>query len=180
MDDNELITGLKNKNQKAIEYIFNSYNKILFKFVQGIINNKEEADDIVAECFIKLFGEEHDFERHSDISHFLYETAKNDCLDYLMYMKEKTTLHEKIIYLLQNDDNFFQSKIAKTEVLRLIMSEVECLPPLRKEICKLIFVNGLSIFEIATRLNITIDTVRVQKAKAFASIRTFFLKDELL
>jgi RNA polymerase sigma factor (sigma-70 family) len=62
----------------------------------------------------------------------------------------------------------------------MILDEVEQLPQIRKKIFKLIFVEGLTTGEIAEQLGITVDTVRVQKARALNSIRTTILKNGLL
>ena len=58
--------------------------------------------------------------------------------------------------------------------------KVENLPPIRRKIFKMIYLEDLSIFEIATKLNITVDTVRVQKARALHGLRTAILKKGIL
>lgn len=180
MNDHELLVAFKNGDHAAIEHVYIFHYRALCYFARGFVNNKEEAEDIVVETFIKLMRKQKDFDTLSDIQGFLYTATKNHCLDYLKHVKRKTASHKEIIYLLEKDENFIQAKIIKTELLKMIMAEAERLPPVRKKIFKLIFEEGLNTGEIAKQLNISVDTVRVQKAKAIASLRSAFLKDKLL
>ncbi len=180
MNDHELMVAFKNGNQAAIDYIYTSNYRQLCYFARGFVNNKEEAEDIVVETFIKLLKKRNDFDTLTNIKGFLYTATRNACLDFLKHVKRKTESHKEIIYLMQKDEDFIQSRIIKAELLRLILDEVEHLPVIRKKIFKMIFIEEMSTAEIAEKLGITIDTVRVQKARAIASIRTAILKDKLL
>jgi len=185
MDTNEfsnqdLIAAFKKGDQEAINSIYRNNFRQLCYFARGLINNKEEAEDIVVETFIKLLRKRNDFDTLTNIQGFLYTATRNACLDFLKHVQRKTASHKEIIYLMEKDEDFIQSKIVKAELLKLILDEVEHLPVIRKKIFKLIFVEELSTAEIAEKLNITVDTVRVQKARALHSIRTAVLKKGLL
>jgi len=88
--------------------------------------------------------------------------------------------NEELFYLAENSEAFIQSRMAKAEVLQAILYEVETLPPVRRQIFKMIYLDDLSTNEIAQQLNITADTVRVQKARALNSLRTQVLKKGLM
>jgi len=178
--NDDLIAGFKNGDQEAFNCIYKTHFRPLCYFARGLIYNKEEAEDIVVETFIKLLRKRNDFDALHSIKGFLYTATRNACLDFLKHVKRKTASHKEIIYLVEKDEDFIQSKIIKAELLQLILNEVEQLPDIRKKIFKLIFIEGLSTAEIAETLDITVDTVRVQKARALHSIRTAILKKGLL
>ena len=180
MNDNELLVAFRNGDEDAINRIYRAYYRPLCYFARGFINNKEEAEDIVIDTFIKLLRKRNDFDELTKIKAFLYKATRNACLDFLKHIKRKTASHEEIIHLMQQDEDFIQSKIIKAEFFKLIIDEVERLPPIRKKIFKMIFIEELSTAEIAEKLGITVDTVRVQKARAIDSLRSVFLKDKLL
>ncbi|HEX2628794.1 MAG TPA: sigma factor-like helix-turn-helix DNA-binding protein, partial [Chitinophagaceae bacterium] len=94
--------------------------------------------------------------------------------------QRKQASHQEIQYLEQDSEDYIQSRIIKAELLQKIMFEVEALPPIRRKIFKMIYLEDLSIFEIATRLNISVDTVRVQKARALHFIRSTVLRKGML
>src|SRR5258706_7175880 len=180
MNDHDLLLALKNGDRAAIKQIYTSYHKPLSYFASGFVKNKKRTEYIVVEIFIKLLRDRNKIERIEEINGFLYTATKNRCLDYLKHLRRKTTSHKEIILLMENDEAYIQSRITKAELLRSVLKEVENLPALQKKIFTLIFVDGLNTSKVAERLNITIDTVRVQKAKAIASLHSTFLKDKLL
>jgi RNA polymerase sigma-70 factor (ECF subfamily) len=180
LSNEDIITGFKNGEEQAINYIYNTHFRPLCYFARGLINNKEEAEDIVVETFIKLLRKRNDFDELTGIKKFLYTVTRNACFDFLKHVQRKTASHKEIMHLMDKDEDFIQSRIIKAELLQLILNEVEQLPDIRKKIFKLIFVEGLTTAEIAETLDITVDTVRVQKSRALHSIRTAILKKGLL
>jgi RNA polymerase sigma-70 factor (ECF subfamily) len=180
MEDKQIIEGFKNNDSEAIQFIYKAHYRPLCYFAKSLVQNKEEAQDIVCESFIKLMRKRNDFETSTDIRGFLYKVTRNACLDYIKHIRRATASHKEIIHLAHTDENFIESKIMKAELLGLIISEIENLPRIRRDIFKMIFLEGLSTSKIAEQLGITVDTVRVQKARAIHAIRTTLLKDKLL
>ena len=177
---NDIISAFRQGDQEAINVVYHAHFRPLCYFARNLVNNKEEAEDIVVETFIKLLRKRNDFDSVIKIKGFLYAVTRNACLDFLKHSRRKTASHKEIIYLMEKDEDFVQSRMIKAELLNTILEEVENLPPVRRNIFKLIFVEELSTAEIAEKLDITIDTVRVQKARALHSIRANILKKGLL
>jgi RNA polymerase sigma-70 factor (ECF subfamily) len=175
-----IIRGLKKRHSHALNYIFKRHYKPLCYFAWQLTGNKPEAEDIAGEVFIKLWRRHNDFNSLQNIKAFLYIATRNACFDYLKHVQRKNASHEELFYLAENSEEFIQSRMAKAEVLQAILYEVETLPPVRRQIFKMIYLDDLSTNEIAQQLNITADTVRVQKARALNSLRTQVLKKGLM
>ena len=175
-----IIRGLKKRHSHALNYIFKRHYKPLCYFAWQLTGNKPEAEDIAGEVFIKLWRRHNDFNSLQNIKAFLYIATRNACFDYLKHVQRKNASHEELLYLAENSEEFIQSRMAKAEVLQAILYEVETLPPVRRQIFKMIYLQDLSTNEIAQQLNITADTVRVQKARALNSLRTQVLKKGLM
>lgn len=176
----DLVAAFRRGDEAAINHIYKMHYRPLCYFARGLINNKEEAEDIVVETFIKLLRKRKDFDKQSDIQGFLYTATRHACLDFLKHVHRKTASLKEIIYLMEKDEDYIQSRIFKAELLKMILKEVEHQPPIRKKIFKLIFVEGLNNADIARKLDITVDTVRVQKSRALQALRSVLLKNELL
>ncbi len=174
-----IIRGLKKRHTHAINYLFKRHYKPLCYFAWQLTGNKGEAEDIAGDVFLKLWRKHNDFETLRNIKAFLYIATRNACFDYLKHMQRKNASHEELLYLAETSEDIIQSHIIKSEILRNILFEVETLPPVRKQIFKLIYLENLTTSEIAQKLNITTDTVRVQKARALNLLRTQLLKKGL-
>lgn len=178
--EKEIIALLKEGDERAMKPIFNSLNKGLCSYANKIVHNKEEAEDIVAKAFIKLWEKRTGFEAFSSIRSFMYVVIKNDSINYLRHIKCRNSSHEEILHLYKKDENYIENNIIKAELLRIIFKEAESLPPDRRRIFKMIFLYDLDIFEIARKLNITADTVRVQKARSIKRLREILLRKGII
>ena len=175
-----IIGGLKKRHPHAMTYLFKRYYKPLCYFAWQLMGNKAEAEDIAGESFMKLWRKHNDFDSIRNVRAFLYIATRNASFDYLKHIQRKNTSHEELLYLAENSEEYIQSRMARAEILQLILYEVETLPPVRRQIFKMIYLEGLSTSQIAQQLNITADTVRVQKARAINLLRTQVLKKGLV
>ncbi len=178
--ERDIIVRLKKGDQRAMAPLFKLYHKSLCYFARQLVDNEGQAEDIVADAFVKLSQKNADFENFASIRAFMYVTIRNSCCNYLKHIQRRTASHKEILHPAEKDENYIESKMIKADLLQVILQEVESLPPIRRKIFKMIYLEDLSIFEIATKLNITVDTVRVQKARALHGLRTAILKKGIL
>jgi len=144
------------------------------------VDNQLEAEDIVAESFIKLWHKHNDFETLTNIKAFLFITTKNSCLNYIKKIERQTSIHEQ----LQREGVSFEEDInfaeIEAEMLQQLYTEIERLPRKCKNIFKLIYLEGLKTDEIAQRLEISNKTVLNQKLRAIQLLRSALFKKNLL
>jgi len=177
--EQDIIVRLNKGDKEAMKHIFNLYHKSLYHFAKQIINSSEQTEEIVADAFSKLWQKNTDFNELPAIKLFLYVIVGSSCMDYLAHLHEEEQSHQSILELVEKDEDYIESKMIKAELLEILSQEIERLPLIRQKIFKMSFLDGLNVFEIAERLQMTIDSVRVQKAKAMHSIRSLMLKENI-
>ena len=98
MDKEELniIPAFKQKDAKAFACIFKLHRKALVYFAEKILGIREEAEDIVADSFMKLWAKHADFESLPQIKSFLYVVTRNSCLNFLKYAKRVSALQKEL------------------------------------------------------------------------------------
>lgn len=133
---------------------------MLIHFALKIVGNYQEAEDIVSEAFLKLW--EADGGEYPKT--FLSRVVKNKCIDYL---RHKITVEEADIKI----EEFVDAKEILSDLVELYVKRIEQMPPMRRKIFKMIFFDELKTSEIAYLLNISVNTVRVQKAEALDFLR---------
>jgi RNA polymerase sigma-70 factor (family 1) len=168
-----LINSLHNGDEKVLSVIFEQFHTGLLYFAMNYVTNSHEAEDVVAETFITLWRKKKDFEKLAAIKSFLYTAVRNACINKLKQRKRHANSHKEIEYLSEKWEEVYPAQIIKAELMQQIWLDIEKLPPIRRKIFKMIYLEGLSIFEIATILGISVDTVRVQKARALHTLRSF-------
>lgn len=153
--------------KKTFQDLFHDLYPSLCLFANKYLNNKAEAEDIAQESFVELWKQKSKFETVSHIKSFLYLSIKNKCINALKHNKVKN----KYIGSLSLDHvSFFEEQVIKTEVIHEINKAVNNLSKQRKEII-LLAMQGLKNVEIAEELDISINTVKLQKKIAYKLLR---------
>lgn len=173
--DNSIITEFQEGKEFALNQVYQSLYRPLCYFADKLVENKEQAEDIVTESFMKVWEKRRDFDSLPKIKAFLYISVRNACLNYLKHAKTQLRSYKEIKYLGQNEESVINEAI-ETEVLNAIFEEIERLPAQCKEIFKLLFFKGMSTAAIAEQMNLSVQTVRNQKSKALDMLRMALLK----
>jgi RNA polymerase sigma-70 factor (ECF subfamily) len=165
------IKELFQNNPAALQYLYELHHTSLLYFAFCMIGNKEQAEDIVAEVFIRLWNKRSTFTDFANIRAWLFTVTRNDCLNWLKHNRRKTAAQKELLYMVEKDEDKIHSELIRAELLQFIIHQVQKLPPRTKKIFELLFFEGLSTAETALKLKITVDTVRVQKARGIHALR---------
>ena len=157
----------KRGKPRAFELIFNKHYAALCYFANDFLLDRDAAEDVVSEVFIKLWTMRDDFENVRAIKSFLYVSAKNACLNYIRRSRIIDTHKRKVIpdLLLEEQNDIVMSKIFEAEVLREVFSTIESLPTQCRRVLRL-SLQGLSTEDIATTMGLSAQTVRNTKVRA--------------
>lgn len=177
LSEQYLIESIKKGDQKSFEFLFKSYYSDLCKYARNIVHNETTAEDLVMDIFVKIWEAESKLGISSSLSGYLYQSVHNHCLNYLTRRhKQFSELNAETIKLLNTlispDASFDPSEgINLAELSNRIEQSIEHLP----EGCRKIFIlsrtEELSHKEIAQRLGISENTVKVQIYRALIKLR---------
>ena len=53
MTQDELLVLIHKKDEKAFTYLYDMYSKSLFSVINVLVKNREEAEDVLQEVFVK-------------------------------------------------------------------------------------------------------------------------------
>src|SRR5579884_771980 len=85
-NEEELLAGLRRNEQWACTCLLKRFARRFFKLARQMVNNDEEAEEIVQESFIQACDHIANFEGKSSISTWLYRIVSNAAL---MYRRRK-------------------------------------------------------------------------------------------
>lgn len=154
-------------NDECLEFkeFFEKYFPSLCLFAGNLIKDSNQAKDIVQEVFIKAWDSDYNFESDKAFRAFLYLSTKNRCIDYLRRRK-----HTNLDIVIKEIDNNYLDEIVREEVFRMLDIIIEQLPDQKKKIIEL-SLKGMGNLEISRELNISVNTVKTHKLKAYNTIR---------
>src|ERR1700712_4530365 len=140
-------------DQHAFAQLYISTMPFLLQFANSIIKNKELAEEIVSDVFIKIWQKRNNLTQVGNFKLYLYISTKNTALNYLSrhFRKETISLDEMSLNIKTNPYNPKQLIITKKAVKK-IDAEIQKLPTRCKIIFKLVKEDGLKYNDIASLL----------------------------
>ena len=167
--DTEFIKHINAGDKKAFGQIFDEYFNALCAFSYRYVPDRSEVEDIIQEVFIAFWKYNKEFNNINAVKAFLYTSARNKCLNYLKHLDVRKKHQSALIYELESEQ-FFKNHVIEEEAFNQLYSEIAKLPESAQKIM-ILAIKGLKNNEIATELNISINTVKTQKKIAYAKLK---------
>lgn len=173
----------EHNDQQAFGRLYMAYMHHLLQFAHSIIKNKELAEEIVSDVFVKIWQTRKNIATIDNFKLYLYISVKNTSLNYLSrhFRKEIVSLDEISMNVPLTGYNPEQLLIT-SEAVKRIETEIAKLPPRCRLIFKLVKEDRLKYNDIAKLLNISVKTIDNQMAiavKKISSAINFELSKEL-
>lgn len=169
-DESKLIDCLKQGNEAAFDFVIKKYSKNLFAYALSLIHDHDMAKDIVQNVFFNTWRYRKRLKNTHSIKSFLLKSIYNEFIN--TYNKNRRIMPLQQAYY---ENLFVVVKEIENETLQeriLILNKaIEKLPPKTRKIFLLSKKEGLTNFEVAEFLNISIKTVESQITKAFKILR---------
>jgi RNA polymerase sigma-70 factor, ECF subfamily len=124
-----------------------------------MVNDKMITEDIVQNVFIKLYENMENIREKEFVVSWIYATARNEIFNFLRKKRrniENDLKDENELYSEQNVVLEYEN----TELRKIIMNELDVMPPEQKEVYLLKEYSGLSYKEIAEIQNIDEELVK--------------------
>ncbi len=112
MNDGELLNRLKAREQEALRIAVDKYSSMVYKVALGFTHDKQEADDIVQEVFIKLWENAPKLElRDTKLSTWLYRVTLNYAINLTRRNKFKSLFEDLSQFTRKSDDGTIEFQI---------------------------------------------------------------------
>lgn len=152
---------------EGFERIFKENYQPLFRYVNGIVKNDAQAQDVLSDLFLNLWQQK-DKLQINDLKPYLFRSAKYGALKSLSPRQQTTELPEDIYDIPSDTFNPFEKFVAKQSI-RIVEDLISKLSPLRKEIIELRLL-GLKYAEIAETLQISEKKVEYNMREAIEQL----------
>lgn len=167
----DYIRSFQNGEEKGFNFFFRQYYAALSYYSFQIIKDKADAEEIASEALMKIWERRSNFDNLPAIRSFLYTTTRNASLNYLR-SQERSEQRLKIVeYVSDKKEKDAFERMAETETYREIFIALNSLPPQCRKIFSMLFIEGKEYQQIADELNLTVATIRSQKARAIVLIK---------
>lgn len=126
----------------------------VYRVCLSIIGNKQDAEDATQSVFIKLMTNNKAFADTEHEKAWLITTARNQCRDmHRKWWKKRIANLDSYSFIGQSDAGYRQSEIAE---------ELRKLPAMQRLILYLYYYEGYKVAEIASMLDLKLNTVKTK------------------
>ncbi|WP_228098685.1 RNA polymerase sigma factor [Pedobacter sp. MC2016-24] len=171
INDYELLSLFKTGNDRAFKLIYERYWQLLYVAACKILNDEEEAKDVVQDVFISFFNKGPSLEINVSISVYLYSAVRYKVFDYISRKKVRDHYMDSVEQFISAGNYSSDTALIEKEINAEIEKEIQNLPQKMKEIFELSRRDQLSHKEIADLLNISDKTVKKQINNAIKLIK---------
>ena len=173
MIENDLfVYKVNQKNDQAWQELYQKFYPALCNYCMKIVKDPDIAEDIVQECYIRLWDSSVRFPDIQRLTGYLYRSVYTRSLNLI---RDKGT--SELFYQRWGDERLSEENndsaielAVEEDVVKKIYRVVNELPQQQRQIL-LMSLEGKTVKEIAEILNISENTVKTQKKRAYLDIR---------
>lgn len=174
--DKLLFNRIAAGDAKAFAEIFNVYAPKLAINVSKLLHSDQWTQEVVQDVFVKLWAVRETLTRIDSPADYLYRMSANRVHDYLRKQERAIKLQYYLDCNSRDLTNNTQEKLDLRFSQQLFSEAVQLLPPQRALIFRLRHEEGLGYDEIATRLNLSRNTVRNHLGLALKQMREYLIR----
>jgi RNA polymerase sigma-70 factor (family 1) len=164
--EGNLWEDLRSGNEKAFEYLFDQYWSSLFRYAYSILEDENEAEDLVQELFLDIWEKrEVQLPIRTEWKVFLFSCLKKKILKTFRSQGIRKKHLEQLVHQIEKSDLPLKDLLHK-ELLELIHAQTLVLPEKERQVFLLHELEGYTAKEISLLNKVSEQTVRNQIASA--------------
>ena len=142
---------LKSGDTAAFERVFQYYSRSMFYVAMGLVEDRQIAEDAVQESFINLWAHREQINPDYDLQYYLNQSVRNYIYKYFRHCRVREKHAEALI----------------ENVRELLLS----LPENCRKIFVMAVIEGTGYAETASKLNVSVNTVKSQVKIAYRKLK---------
>ncbi len=155
----------------AFKLLVMPYSSRLYRMAFRLMNNREEAEDIVQDVYAKLWEMRNELPDYNSIEALSMKITRNLCLDHLRRRKVNQDALKAEKYKLEGASATPADELEKKEEARLIQALISALPEPQQTLVRLRHIEEKSFEEIAPLVNMKVNAIRVSISRARQQMR---------
>jgi len=169
----------KEKNmEQGFRYLVMKYQERLYAHIRRMVNEHEDANDVIQNTFVKVYKNIERFERNSQLYTWLYRIATNETITFLNKKKKKATTSiddgELDMANRLSADSYFDEDAAQ----QILKKALNTLPDKQKLVFNMRYYDEMSYQEISDVLETSVGALKASYHHAVKKIEQF-LKEKM-
>jgi RNA polymerase sigma factor (sigma-70 family) len=177
MTEQAILAGCIDNDPVAQRELYNRYSPKMLSVCYRFAQNREDAEDMLQEGFIRVFTQIHSFRNSGSFEGWIRRIVVHTCINFLKkYKKFNESLDLAYVTNIQVKEETIPSLMLARQVIECI----RLLPVGYRTVLNLYAIEGYSHKEIAGMLNIEESTSRSQYTRAKTMLEAILIKKKIV
>jgi len=177
LTDNELITRYIDGDEVALKQLINRHQKKVFSYILMSVKNRELAEDIFQDTFIKVINtlKSENYKEEGKFLQWVMRIANNLKIDYYRKVQRMPVFESNsdfnIFDVLNGTDPSIEQKIITEQIYSDVKNLVKYLPEEQREVLEMRIYDDVSFKDIAELTGVSINTALGRMRYALINLR---------
>lgn len=177
MTEEALLKGCLNNDPVAQRELYNKYSAKMLAVCYRYAHNREDAEDMLQEGFIKVFLQIHTFENRGSFEGWIRRIIVHTCINIL---KKNKKFNESVDIIHANSIQVREDSVSSIVQAKQVVECIRMLPIGYRTVLNLYAVEGFSHREIAQMLDVEESTSRSQYTRAKNMLEDILIRKRIL
>ncbi len=167
--DEEIINRVLKGDQSAFAILVERYQNYVFTLVLRFTDNREDAEEIAQDVFVKAYRSLADFRGDSKFSTWLFTITRTTCLSFLRKKKLDTLSldNERTGIQVENRESGFNANLVEQKSKHAMLNQaIAMLSPDDAQVLNLFYKGDQTLEEIGKIMRLDPNTVKVKLHRA--------------
>ena len=170
-NETELLVRVAEGDEKAFGFVFHHYRQRIYSYAFHLFGNGGLADELVQDVFMKVWLSRDKVRHVLRFDSWLFTIARNQVFDTLKLLAKEDSARKQMASLPHPESITVEDQLLTKENERRLQEALSRLSPQQKLIFTMSRHQGMKHEEIATRLNISRNTVKTHLVHALKALR---------
>ena len=174
IDDAELLRRVAQRDRQAFSQLYDRYAGVLHSTILRILNNHEEASDVLQEVFLQMWDKAPAYDPAlGKPFNWALTMTRNKAIDRLRSLQRRYSFLDKFTVEMEGgcDNSPGPGDAFTPDQAALIRAAVTTLPLEQREAIEMAFLGGLTQNEIATALQQPLGTIKARIRRGMLRLR---------
>ena len=177
MTDELMLAGCLKNNATSEEALYSRYSPRMLGVCYRFAKNREDAEDMLQEGFIKVFTQMHQYRNEGALEGWIRRIMVHTCINFL---KKNKKFAESVDIIHANSVHVKEDMIPSIMQAKQVVECIRMLPLGYRTVLNLYAIEGFSHKEIANLLDIEESTSRSQYTRAKAMLEEILVRKKII
>lgn len=178
--DQNLTLLIKSEGKDAFRELFDRYAPRIYKFALSYLKNRDDAEEIVQNVFLKIWEKRYSIKASENIKAFIFTITANKIYDFIRRRNIEHTFHNYSVLNQEENENNSWNSIVYKDVQQSIFNLANKLPSQQQKVFNLSKMEGLTNDEIAIKMGISKRTVENDLYRAVLFLKQNFKNESFI